>query len=118
MLKMKFERREIVKTALFGIVSVLIFYIILNYSRKLFIEETYDISFTGVLNNKYWDKNDHNRAKIEILNMADTIIYDLQNDASGLFEYINKGDSIVKMPNSFDVRVYNLSRDTIFKLNF
>ena len=118
MLKMKFEKREIVKTALFWIVSILILFSILNYSRKFFIEETYNISFTGVLNNKYFDKNDHNRAKIEILSKREIIKFDLQNDASGLYSFLSVGDSIVKMPNSFDVHVNNLTKDTIFKLDF
>jgi DNA-dependent RNA polymerase auxiliary subunit epsilon len=112
------QKREIVKTAFVGIVTVLFFNIILNYSRKFFIEETYNINFIGVLNNKYLDKNDHNRAKIEILSMADTIIYDLQNDANGLYDFLSVGDSIVKTPNSFEVHVYNLTKDTIFKLDF
>lgn len=115
---MKFAKREIVKTAIFGIVTVLIFYIILNYSRKFFIEETYNITFIGVLNNKYLDKNDHNRSKIEILSKSDTIKFDLQNDASGLYDFLSVGDSIVKTPNSFEVHVYNLTKDTIFKLDF
>jgi hypothetical protein len=88
------------------------------YADKQFKKQTYERQFYGHLVTKYSDKDDHNRSKLEILCNSKVIVYDITNDWSGLFEYVNKGDVIEKIPKSFNVNVYNSNKDTTFTLDF
>lgn len=103
---------------LFSLSFWIIIYKMQHYNNSRFKKATETISFRGKIDSKYIDKNDHLRSKIKIIGKDKTLIYDLANDKSGLFEYVHKGDSVVKLSNSLNVRVSNPQKDTIFVLNF
>jgi energy-converting hydrogenase Eha subunit H len=110
---------KVIKESWFATTLILIFFIIIYQSEKNFKEETKNIRFKGKVITKYNDKNDHNRAKFGILLYnGKTFVYDLENDKSGLFEYVIQGDSIEKESNGTKVRVFNSLKDTIFILEF
>ena len=96
----------------------IIIYEMKHHNNNNFKKETETISFKGKLDSKYIDKNDHLRSKIKIVSGDKTIIYDLENDKSGLFEHVQNGDSVIKLSNSLNVRVSNSNNDTIFVLKF
>jgi len=106
-----------------GILVVTVFWIYMfisdNKNKNKFNEDTYNLDFKGRISAKYIDKKDHNIPKIKIqCVVGKTIVYDLANDDSGLFEHAKVGDSIEKYPNSNNVRVCNPSKDTTFTLDF
>jgi hypothetical protein len=115
---MKFKLAQVLKAILFVMIFGTIIYVIKYYNKISFREETDQVNFKGRLSTKYIDKIDHNIPKLEIHNNAKTIVYDLANEKSGLFEYINIGDSIEKFSNSIKVHVFSSSKDTIFILSF
>lgn len=109
---------KILKVVLFALLFWIIVYGLRHYNNNSFKRETYTTSFKGKLDSKYVDENDHLRPKIKITNSDKTIIYDLANDESGLYEFVQKGDSVIKRSNSLNVRVSNSNNDTIFVLKF
>ena len=106
------------KVVLFYIIGGIIIYGIICWGRTQFKDETYKLKFKGQLDSKYIDNNDHNRPKLKIIDGAKIILYDVANDKSRLFEYAQKGDSVFKLPNSFNIRVCRLKKETIFRVKF
>lgn len=115
---MKIKLVQVHKVVLFVVIFSILIYAITYYNEIRLKEETTKIDFKGIISAKYIDKSDHNRPKIEIKSSTKTIVYDLENEKSGLFEYVNKGDSIEKLSNSVSVHIFSLSKDTILKLDF
>lgn len=103
---------------LFSVLFWIFIYEMKHHNNNNFKKKTETISFKGKLDSKYIDQNDHLRSKIKIVSGDRAIIYDLENDKSGLFEYVQKGDSVIKLSNSLNVRVSNSNKDTIFILKF
>ncbi|MCK9410966.1 MAG: hypothetical protein M0Q53_01615 [Prolixibacteraceae bacterium] len=106
------------KSILFLLSVILIILVIKHFNNKIIDKKYNEIHFDGIFSQKYIDTQDHYRPKIKIINKSDTIIFDLQNDNSGLYEAVRKNDTLIKMPSCLDIRVINQKRDTTFRLNF
>jgi hypothetical protein len=76
--------------------------------------------FTGIVQTKYLDKKNHNHPTVVLKNKFGTQEILLIRDRSGLFEYIENGDSIVKEYGSYEVELFsgNQLRDTIFVMDY
>ncbi len=109
---------KVFKISIFLILFGSILYGIDYYNNIAFFKETLKTNFKGELIKKVIDKQDHNIPKLTISCFEKTVVFDLATDESGLFEYVSVGDSIEKIPNSMNVRVYNARNDTILKLKF
>lgn len=109
---------KIIKVVLYNLLAGTIIYSIVNFGKYISEDETLKLNLKGKLDSKYLDTNYHNRPCLKIKDREKIIVYDIATDESGLFEYIQKGDSIIKLSNSLNVRVSNSQKDTIFVLKF
>ena len=99
-----------------------IIYLILQPSReKTSLEYSNKIKkelYQGLIVEKYIDKKQHYSKVIKIAS-KDTIIWVLTYDKSGLYDYLQEGDSINKAVGSYEVTVFRKNkRDTSFILNY
>lgn len=106
------------KNVLFFLLGVITICGIVFFGKIIFEHETLNLNFKGKLESKYIDNHNHNIPTLKIVVGEKIIVYDIANDESGLFEYIQAGDSIIKLSNSLNVRVSNSQKDTIFVLKF
>lgn len=84
-----------------------------NY-RKEKLEEYY-----GIVDRKYVDQYNHSFKLVKLKFRTQIRTLHMNSDLSGLFEYIEKGDSLAKQSGQYDVEVYRdgeLSK--IFKINY
>lgn len=72
--------------------------------------------YTGVVREKYREKNNHNFPLIIINNQYGNQKIYLTWDRSGLFEYIEKGDSIFKKYGKHEVEIKRQGKTIKFKL--
>jgi hypothetical protein len=109
-----------------SIKGYMIFFIIIigliiysNYSGKnSCLKNVNELNFNGVIVKKYYDTKQHNYAIIELFSLNDSIVkINLTNDHSGIFDYVQKNDSLIKRSGELDVKIYRNSLDTIFVLN-
>jgi hypothetical protein len=101
------------------LIFMLSFFYLINYcSDKSFNKKMNELKLNGKIVSKYIDKQDHNIPKILIIDKQESITLDLTNESSGLFEFIQEGDSIIKTNNNRKVHVFNSSKDSIFEMTF
>jgi hypothetical protein len=106
------------KILLFLAVFGFVIYWINYQSDRNFNKEMDEICLKGKIINKIIDKTDHNIPKIIIGDKKDSLIFDLANESSGLFDFVQVGDSILKIKNDRKVRIFNDEKDSIFILAF
>jgi len=63
--------------------------------------------YMGVVIRKYVDKSNHNWKTLIVENNCTEIKTIWNADKSGFFEFVNEGDSIVKISGSYMIQVYN-----------
>ena len=84
-------------------------------SMKFYME----LNFKGVISKKYINKRQHNYPILEVMQLDEKIQeVNLSTDNSGLFEYVQEKDSIVKTQGLLNVHVYRNSIDTVFTLTW
>lgn len=74
--------------------------------------------FSGVVLKKFRDKNNHDYPTIELRNAYGTQLIRLQLDESGLYNFVQEKDSIVKDYGSYVVKVYRQDKLFQFTLNY
>lgn len=110
--------KKVLKVSIFLILFASLIYGIDYCSDKSFNKKMDTLKLNGKVVKKYVDKKDHNRLKLIILENKYSITLDLVNETSGLYDYIQVGDSIRKIENKRDVRIYNTNKDSIFVMSF
>lgn len=101
-----------------GIIGVVIFFISQPSSEKICIqqyEKEKSVYYDGIVTNKYIDSTEHNYRTI-ILSNHKSLWMDW--DESGLYEFIEVNDSIVKDTGSYEVRLYRDSIEYNFIIDF
>lgn len=85
--------------------------------RSMEIEKA---AFCGIVSHKLIDKSDHMLKKISILNnhTKDSINVIIEGDTSGLYNFINVGDSIYKEKNSMETTIVRDSIKKVFFIDF
>jgi hypothetical protein len=77
------------------------------------------IEYNGKIINTYLDYNNHAIPTYEVIEDNDNVIKITDfRDMSGLFEYIEVGDSIIKYKNSYTVSVFRKNQKMDFILNY
>ncbi len=74
--------------------------------------------YRGIVVEKYLDRDNHNYPSIRIMNEQGIQTVRLQLDKSGLYEFIEKNDSIVKEYGSYEVKVYRNNKTKTFTLDY
>jgi hypothetical protein len=87
-----------------------------DYSHTMFLEGFKREKFSGKIVKKYIDKKQHNYHMLVIQKKEgrDSTFYD--TDSSGFYEFVEIGDSIIKIENSNEIKIVN--KDTSFYIAF
>jgi hypothetical protein len=112
----------------FGMFIILIV-ILRNCSSEIFDIKPNDIlcdtyrqeSFTvinGIVDSVYEDKKNHSQDMLKVKNGKDIQTIYLEYDRSGLFEYLNSGDSVIKEYKSYEVVVKRSNSVKVFVLDY
>ncbi|HRW21694.1 MAG TPA: hypothetical protein PLO05_09845 [Bacteroidales bacterium] len=74
--------------------------------------------FQGTIIKKFIDKNEHSFKKVIITENQDkrTILFDIET--SGIYDYFEIGDSIIKEKGTLEVRIIRHDLDTILEMKF
>jgi hypothetical protein len=112
------QKKSIIGYSIF-IIVVVILILYSNYSSvNNCIKANKELSFNGHVLRKYIDKKEHENLILEVIDEGGiNKKIDLSLDYSGLYEYVQTNDSIVKYSGSLKVMVFRSSFDTILVLN-
>jgi hypothetical protein len=110
------------KSILGSVIFIIIIFGLSKYSdysgRKKCNKHIKELNFNGIIVRKYLDEKQHNYAIIEVKALTNNIQkVNLTNEKSGLFNFAQKNDSIIKHSGDLKVHLFRASRDTIFVLN-
>jgi hypothetical protein len=83
-----------------------------------YYEDDKFLVFKGIINRAFEDKENHNTKTLLIENNGDIQVFYLAFDKSGLFEYLQKGDSVIKKYKSYDIIVKRNDEVKVFKLDY
>jgi hypothetical protein len=85
--------------------------------NKQCIKSVKNLTFNGIVDRKFIDNNNHGYSIVELHNYnGDSLQVNLTFDNSGLFEFLEKNDSVEKISGGFRVRLFRTSLDTTFIL--
>ncbi|MGQ1910811.1 hypothetical protein ACT3CE_13615 [Marinifilum sp. RC60d5] len=108
-----------------SVIIILIVIVVVNYfepSSDEITKSAYESlkyeKFYGEVQEKFYDRKNHNHPTIILRNefgMQDVL---LVRDRSGLFNYIESGDSISKIYGKYEVRLKRIGIDTVFVLSY
>ncbi|MEB3347730.1 hypothetical protein U6A24_19795 [Aquimarina gracilis] len=105
---------------IFPIIAFIFIY--LNINQIPSCKEAYklqkDVMYSGTVQNKYIDTNNHMLRTIELTNNGGMHKLVLSYDKSNLFDYVSKKDSIVKSKGGYGVLVYRNGSITEIKLDY
>ena len=88
-----------------------------DYERKICLKKIRDLSFNGIVVEKYIDKKEHDYQRIRVQENGIVQKVNLTNDQSGLFKYLQVNDSVNKITGYLNVAVHRDSKDSIFVIN-
>lgn len=77
-----------------------------------------NVEYNGIMLKKYIDKSNHLFEIIEIGNKNRIQKIMLDWDESGMYEFVEIGDSIVKELNTLEVKVFRKNAKTTFIINY
>ena len=101
-----------------GIIVVVIFFLSQPSSQELCYqqyEKEKSISYSGIIVSKFRDSTDHFDRKIKLFESEKIL---MEWDESGLYEFLQPNDSIVKDTGSFEVRIYRDSIEYKFIIDY
>ncbi len=81
-------------------------------------EEDKNLSFKGIIDSIYLDLGNHNAKIIEIRTGNESKPFYIEYDRSGLFEFSQKGDSIIKKSESYVIVIIRNDVVTSFNLDY
>ena len=113
------------KKILFTIVALTIVIILVNtlgpnykHIRKEAYESLRYEVYSGIVQKKFRDKNNHDYPTLELRNIHGVQIIRLQLDESGLYRFVQENDSIVKDYGSYVVKVFRQDKLFQFTLRY
>lgn len=80
--------------------------------------DIYEAEWKGVVKKKYIAYDNPNITRIDIYQNGKSTSFDLSNDKSGLFNYLNPRDSIYKTKENFVVKVIRAKARKTYTLNY
>jgi hypothetical protein len=97
------KKKKILLSLLFTLITILVFYLFIPSEKEICLKAFSDalkLEFKGTVREKFIDNNNHLAPTIIVESGKDSIKITDYRDRSGLFEYLEKGDSIIKSNNS------------------
>ena len=74
--------------------------------------------YDGVVVNKYIDKNQHNYKKVILDELGSEKVLLFNIETSGVYDFFEVGDTLIKENGSFYIRVIRNDLDTLLKMKF
>jgi hypothetical protein len=87
-------------------------------NRRFNTEFVKNVSFIGTVESSFRDRDNHMIPTIIIRKSSNRQVLTFPNDKSGLFDYIQEGDSIFKAKGSLQCRVLRDTLERIFEIDF
>lgn len=100
------------------VITFLIYQTLNQKSCRDYFEEEKSICFDGVITNKFVDKNEHNYPILIIDGNDETIRYNMTSDLSGLFDFVEIGDEIIKEKGFNQISVKRDIKKVVFFLDY
>lgn len=93
--------------ALIGLILISIFNPFLLEKRS--VNRLYEVQFTAKVKNKYLDSKERKERIIEVINIKSKkeFVFFTLNENEDIYNLVDKGDTIIKIPNSFDIIISN-----------
>lgn len=83
-----------------------------------FLSQIRSERYSGIIIKKFIDKDQHNYKKVILKKDSKTQVILLDQEEGGLFEYLEKGDSISKKGGELILKIVREEKDSIYKLNY
>ncbi|MEM8507827.1 MAG: hypothetical protein AAF717_08355 [Bacteroidota bacterium] len=119
---MKKLRKALTIIFIIGIIAVTVWYFLKVPSLKIapekIIENYKKENYSGVVVEKYIDDQQHGYHKVILMEKDEERTILLDDDISGLFNYIKKGDSLEKSSGSLRVKLKRRNLDTLITMKF
>lgn len=110
---------------LISFVALLIVIFVVNYwgpSSEEITNDAYESlryeKFYGIVQEKFNDRKNHNHPTLILKNEFGEQSILLVRDRSGIYNYVEPGDSISKEYGKYEVHLTRSSRDTVFVLRY
>jgi hypothetical protein len=107
---------------LLPLIFIIIYFLNLPSRKETCLEHTIKIKnreFKGILKEKYIDKKQHFSKVLKVTSSSENDILVLTFDKSGLFDYLQINDSIIKESGSLELEIFrNDLADTGFIIDF
>jgi len=87
-------------------------------SCEEYYEQEKEISYNGVITDKFIDKRNHNYHIIKIDEEGKIIDYNLSSDLSGLFKFLEVGDQVIKKKGTNNIIILRNGEKTLFMLDY
>jgi hypothetical protein len=113
------KRKKILLSFLFTALTILVFILFKPSERKLCRQaysEVLKMHYKGVVIEKYFDSKNHLAPTVVVNSMQNSFKIIDYRDESGLFDYLKKGDSIVKIENSSIVLIKRNGLNKTFRI--
>jgi hypothetical protein len=106
-----------------GIIGAILLIVFLNTSDKKidcdqFISRMKSVRYNGIIIKKYIDTNQHNYKKVILKEDIETQVILFDQEEGGVFQYLEKGDSISKKDGDLTMKIVRGEKDSIYKLNY
>ena len=122
MVKIKLIKKPKKISLILGLLTIIFFIFLAKERTKedcIRIKKKYvNKEYNGIINRKFEDKENHALPTLIIKEENQPKIFGSFRDISGLYEYTQVGDSIIKEKGSLKVMIIRDDIDTIFKLDF
>jgi hypothetical protein len=106
-----------------GIIGAILLIVFLNTSDKKidcdqFISRMKSERYNGIIIKKYIDTNQNNYKKVILKKDIETQVILFDQEEGGVFQYLEKGDSISKKDGDLTMKIVRGEKDSIYKLNY
>jgi len=122
MVKIKLIKKPKKISLILGLLTIIFFIFLAKERTKedcVSIKKKYvNKGYNGIINRKFEDKENHALPTLIIKEENQRKIFGSFRDISGLYEYSQVGDSIIKEKGSLKVKIIRDDKETIFKLDF
>jgi hypothetical protein len=123
MLKIKLIKKPKKISLILGVLTIAFFIVLAKHKAKedcIQIRDMYvNVEYKGLIKMKFEDFENHAIPTLTIINEdKQNKIFGSFRETSGLYNYSQVGDSIIKEKGSLKVKIIRADKDTIFNLDF
>jgi hypothetical protein len=123
MIKIKILKKPKIISLILGVLTIVFFVVLAKHKTKedcIRIGEMYvNMEYKGLIKQKFEDMENHALPTLTIINEGkQSKTFGSFRETSGLYNYSQVGDTIIKERGSLIVKILRVDKDTIFNLDF